>query len=142
METTWPGSNTPADQPPPAEYKTQDPEGHPPGKYTLRTIVKDSDHGRAYDQLTTDADRLAYMREHAHRSWNVVQTDTAFLEDRAAGKEYEIKKNTPAYEGLKQLKRDLGGASLAPGTKEYGALIQYFREHATNVKDLPTEEST
>jgi hypothetical protein len=134
MGTT--ASKTLAEQPPAPHYKIHDPAGHPEGNFTVRIITIDSDEGRAYAQLTTDADRLAYMREHAHRSWDAVRVDSAFFEDAVAGKTYEIKMNSPEYEGLKRLLRE-DGTSWPPGTRGFDAMVQYYRQHATAVRNLP-----
>ncbi|KAI1101489.1 hypothetical protein F4804DRAFT_315880 [Jackrogersella minutella] len=117
-------------------YKIHDKENNTNGNYKVYTILIDSDDGRAYEKLSTDAERLNYMRQHAHDSWDVVQVDSAFYEDNVAGKEYVIKMNTPEYAGLeKLLQKD--GSSWPPGTKEFDAMVQYYKEHATEVLDAP-----
>ncbi|KAK6072999.1 hypothetical protein SCUP234_06772 [Seiridium cupressi] len=120
-------------------YKIHDKEAtlpDRPGSYKVHTILIDSDEGRAYEKLTSDAERLEYTREHSVDSWWVVQVDTAFVEDNAAGKKYEIKMKSPAYEGLKKfLHQD--GSSPEPGTKGFEEMLQYYKEHATAIKDAP-----
>ncbi|KAI2471292.1 hypothetical protein F4781DRAFT_131141 [Annulohypoxylon bovei var. microspora] len=117
-------------------YKIHDKEGSSDGRYKVYTILIDSDDGRAYEKLSTHTERLEYMRKHAHDSWNVVQTDSTFLEDNLAGKTYTIKINSPEYEGLKKFLRE-DGSSWPPGTKEFDDMARYYREHATSVEDAP-----
>ncbi|KAH8205104.1 hypothetical protein TruAng_000669 [Truncatella angustata] len=93
------------------------------GSFKVHTILIDSDEGRAYEKLTTDAERLDYMRKHSVDSWWVVQADTVSFEDNVAGKRYEIKKNSDEYKGLKKLlKKD--GSTPDPGTKEWDKMVR------------------
>ncbi|KAI1859462.1 hypothetical protein JX265_010465 [Neoarthrinium moseri] len=115
-------------------YKMRGTEG---GFRKVYIILIDSDKGRALEKLETDDERLAYMRENADDSWRLVQADTAFFEDITLGKKYSIKKGTPEYEGLqKTLQED--GSSWPPGTEEFNAMLQYYREYATEVEDIAT----
>ncbi|KAH6652303.1 hypothetical protein BKA67DRAFT_573538 [Truncatella angustata] len=110
------------------------------GSFKVHTILIDSDEGRAYEKLTTDAERLDYMRKHSVDSWWVVQADTVSFEDNVAGKRYEIKKNSDEYKGLKKLlKKD--GSTPDPGTKEWDKMVRYYKEHATTIADVPVNTS-
>lgn len=51
------------------------------------------------------------------------------------GKEYRIKINSPEHVGLQKLMKKDGG-SWDPEDQEYGAMIQYFKDHATTVADV------
>ncbi|KAH9907777.1 hypothetical protein F4778DRAFT_797848 [Xylariomycetidae sp. FL2044] len=107
------------------------------GSQEVYIVLMDSEKGRALEKLETDTERLEYMRVNADDSWQVVQADTVFLEDVAAGKKYSIKKGTAEYDGLqKTLQED--GSSWPQGTKEFTAMLQYYRRHATIVEDLPS----
>ncbi|KAI1406761.1 hypothetical protein F5Y13DRAFT_196087 [Hypoxylon sp. FL1857] len=116
-------------------YKIEDKDGDSDGNLKIYIILIDSDDGRAYEKLSTDAARLDYMRKHAHDSWSVVQPDSVFYEDTAAGKEYVIKINSREYEGLQKLLQE-DGSSWPPGTKEFDAMVRYYKERATTVKDI------
>lgn len=118
-------------------YKIHDKEDSKDGSFRIYKIMIDSDDGRAYEKLSTDAERLDYMRAHAHDSWKVVQVDSVFYEDRVEGKTYIIKKDTPEYEGLKKLYRK-DGNSWPPGTKEFDDMVQYYKDYATSVEERPS----
>jgi hypothetical protein len=114
------------------------PEGTPEEFWKCRVlrVLIDSDEGRAYEKLSTDTERLEYMRKHAQDTYDVVRTSTIFYADWENGKEYRIKINSPEHAGLQKLMKEDGG-SWAPDDKEYGAMIQYFKDHATTVADVP-----
>ncbi|KAI0380437.1 hypothetical protein F5Y04DRAFT_289423 [Hypomontagnella monticulosa] len=118
-------------------YKIEDREGCEDGSFRIYKIMIDSDDGRAYEKLSTDAERLDYMRAHAHDSWKVAQVDSVFYEDRVEGKTYIIKKDTPEYEGLKKLHRK-DDSSWLPGTKEFDDMVQYYKDYATSVEERPS----
>ncbi|KAI1644375.1 uncharacterized protein F4817DRAFT_346774 [Daldinia loculata] len=117
-------------------YKIHDKENGSNGSFKVYTILIDSDDGRAYEKLSTDSERLDYMRKHAHDSWDVVRTDAAFYEDCELGKRYTIKKDSPEYEGLQKMMRK-DGECHHEGTKEFHDMLQYYKDHATTVEDIP-----
>lgn len=117
-------------------YTIHDLENKPHGSYTVYAIRIDSDDGRAYKALSTHAERLAFMRERAHDSWNAVQADSAFLEDNVAGKTYVIKMDTPEYEGLQKMLMEDGGC-WPEGTREFEDMVRYYKEHATEIEEAP-----
>ncbi|OTA98108.1 hypothetical protein M426DRAFT_17749 [Hypoxylon sp. CI-4A] len=106
------------------------------GRFNMYRVLIDSDEGRAFEKLSTDSERLDFMRKHAHGSWVVVRSDSCFIEDLAAGKKYVIKIDTPEYEGLQKFLQE-DGDSWPPGTKEFDAMFQYYKEHASSVHDVP-----
>ncbi|KAI1205863.1 uncharacterized protein F4807DRAFT_470630 [Annulohypoxylon truncatum] len=122
----------PREQP---HYSIDDREKSPNSELKVYIIVIDSDDGRTYEKLSTDAERLEYMRKHVHDNWDVVQLDTVFFEDNKASKTYNIKINSPEYEGLKKFLQEDESTPLI-GTKEFD-MVQYYREHATSVEDAP-----
>jgi hypothetical protein len=117
------------------------PEGTPEGNYQMLRILIDSEEGRAYEKLSTDTERLEYMREHAHDKYEVVQVDSTFYEDRENGKRYVIKIKSPEYEGLQKLLRE-DGSSWSPEDREWDAMIQYYKDHATTVEEVPIRSCT
>ncbi|KAF3066553.1 hypothetical protein GL218_09019 [Daldinia childiae] len=116
-------------------YKIHDRENGSNGSFKVYIILIDSDDGRAYEKLSTDSERLDYMRKHANDSWDVVRPDAAFYEDYELGKRYTIKKDSPEYKGLQKLMRK-DGESYHEGTKEFADMLQYYKEHATMVEDI------
>ncbi|KAI1652703.1 hypothetical protein F4813DRAFT_394432 [Daldinia decipiens] len=117
-------------------YKIHDKQSGWNGSFKVYTILIDSDDGRAYEKLSTDSERLDYMRKHAHDSWNVVRPDAAFYEDHELGKRYTIKINSPEYERLQKMMRK-DGECPDEGTKEFDDMLQYYKDHATSVEDIP-----
>jgi hypothetical protein len=117
------------------------PEGTPEGNYRMLRILMDSEEGRAYEKLSTDTDRLDYMRKHAHDKYNVVQVDSTFYEDRENGKRYLIKFKSPEYEGLRKLLRE-DGSYWSPEDREWDAMIQYYKDHAPTVEDIVIRSCT
>ncbi|KAI0134989.1 hypothetical protein F4814DRAFT_6244 [Daldinia grandis] len=117
-------------------YTIDDKENSSNGSFKVHAILIDSDDGRAYEKLSTDSERLDYMRKHAHDSWNVVQTDAHFYEDHESGKRYIIKKNSPECEGLRKMMQQ-DGECYPEGTKEFDDMLRYYEEHATSVEDIP-----
>jgi hypothetical protein len=113
------------------------PEGLPEENYfecfVLRILI-DSDEGRAYGKLSTDVERLEYMRKHAHDKYQVVNVDHTFYEDREEGKTYLINTKSPEYKGLQKILRE-DGSSWSPEDKEYEAMIKYYKDYATKVED-------
>jgi len=102
----------------------------------------DSDEGRAYEKLTSAADRLAYMRKHhdpedSHE--NVCPTWRGWV-DEVAGKHYSILIRSPEGDEIEKLVSKLSGPDGWPpeGTKERREIEDYYREHAHEVVDLET----
>ncbi|KAI1478813.1 hypothetical protein F4774DRAFT_144835 [Daldinia eschscholtzii] len=118
-------------------YKIHDGEDSSNGdRYKVYVVLIDSDDGRAYEKLSTDSERLDYMRTHAHDSWDVVRPNAAFYEDHESRKRYVIKVDSPEYEGLQKTMKD--GECYLEGTKEFDDMLRYYRDHATTVEDLPS----
>jgi hypothetical protein len=62
-------------------YTFKDKDEDPEVDYTLLKIRVDSDEGRVYTTLSTDAERLEYMRNHAHDRVGHVTPQWSFYED-------------------------------------------------------------
>ncbi len=118
----------------------ENPEETPEGNSYILRILIDSDEGRAYEKLSTHPERLDYMRKHHHDKYKVIQTTATFYEDREEGKSYSIDYKSPEYEGLQKYLRE-DGYSWTPEDKEWDAMIQYFKDHATKVEDVPVRPS-
>ncbi|KAK8102417.1 hypothetical protein PG984_015563 [Apiospora sp. TS-2023a] len=101
----------------------------------LYLIVKDTDEGRAYEQLATDVERLAYMQAHAHESWGVAHPSHAFVYD--GNKVYKIgRREAPAaWHGPGS------GGEWKHGSAEWKEYVQFFKDHATCVEDPDPDEN-
>jgi hypothetical protein len=79
----------------PIHHIFKDTTSENPQGYDVYKVIIDSDEGRAYSMLTTDPERLQFMRERAHEKMPIVFTTWHFYEDAAAGKEYGILIDSP-----------------------------------------------
>ncbi|KAK8096210.1 uncharacterized protein PG998_002670 [Apiospora kogelbergensis] len=109
------------------------------GDYKTYAIVKDTDEGRAYGELTTDDERRSYMLEHAHHRGLLVEANGIFVEDKVEGTSWMIDRRVApeAYKGAEELRdrlklRKEDFKSRSPRWLEY---VQYFKDHATTTED-------
>ncbi|OAA66889.1 hypothetical protein SPI_01465 [Niveomyces insectorum RCEF 264] len=108
--------------------------GH--GSVSYRLTI-DAENGRAYAQLASDADRLAFMQAHADEVRRSAEPDSTFYHDHDAGKRYILYKGTPEYEGLQALSQADGRLWWPEGTPEAEAVVAYFKTHAHEVRNVP-----
>jgi hypothetical protein len=101
--------------------------------YDVYKVIIDSDEGRAYSMITTEPERLQFMRKHAHEKMPVVFATWHFYEDLAAGKEYSILLDSPEGREVDAL---MGDSDAERDEKTEGRLLAYFRAHAHKVQDL------
>lgn len=118
----------------PLHYTLKDTTSETLQGYDVYKVIVDSDEGRAYSMITTEPERLQFMREHAHEKTPVVFATWHFYEDRAAGKEYSILIDSP--EG-KEVDALMGDSDAEQDDTSKGRLLAYFRAHAHKVQDLP-----
>jgi hypothetical protein len=104
-----------------------------PQGYDVYKVVIDSDEGRAYAKLTTDPERLQFMRQHAHEKMPVVFATWHFYEDPTAGKEYNILIDSPEGREVDAL---MGDSDAERGEEVEGKLLAYFKAHAHKVHAL------
>lgn len=98
-------------------------------------ILVDSDEGRAYAELSTDAERLQHMRLYAHEKSAIVQAQWHFYRDKKEGKEYFIHINTPESEEVETLMGD-SDEEWEEDSERAELVLRYFREHAHKVEVL------
>ncbi len=103
-----------------------------PDTSTLYKVLVDSDEGRTFASLTNDADRVRYMRQHAHQKQENVQAQWAFYEDTEAGKRYLIRNRSPEGEEVSRMMN----LDEEKGKLGQGAVLRYYREHAHVVEDI------
>lgn len=96
-------------------------------------ILVDSDEGRAYTKLSTDAERLQHMRLYAHQKSTMAQAQWRVYTDKKEGKEYLIHINTPEYKEVERLMGD-SDDEWEEESERAQIVHQYFREHAHNVE--------
>jgi hypothetical protein len=83
--------------------------------------------------LTTDPDRLQFMREYAHEKMSVVFTTWHFYEDPAAVKEYSILIDSSEGREVDTL---MGDSDAEQDKGKDGRLLAYSKAHAHKVEDL------
>ena len=119
---------------PPEHYTLKD-EDNLEGDFTLCMVRVDSDEGRAYAKLSTDAERLQYMRLHAHEKVKHVSPQWHFYQDSKAKKMYYIRIRSPEGEEVSQLIGD-SDEEVEDGSEKDEMLFRYFREHAHRVEAM------
>ena len=108
------------------------------GAWIFRILI-DSVEGRAYVKLTTDVERLEYMRQHHHDSYEIVPPSQTGWIDETAGLEYTIQIRSPEGEELAKLRSKFPDECWPPeGTKERREIEDYYRKHAHEIVDVET----
>ncbi len=126
---TQPSGSTPAQ----THYIFKDATSETPQGWDTYKVLIDSDRGRAYAQLATDPERLAFMRLHADEKQPVVFATHYFYEDRERGKEYSVLIES---ETGGEVERLMGDRDEKGSEEAEERLREYFREHAHVVEEL------
>jgi len=100
-------------------------------------VLINSDEGRAYVKLSTDPERLEFMRLHAHERQDTVFAQWMFYRDFKAGKAYNILIRSPEGEEASRL---IGDSDDEMDEKTEEAVLKYFQENAHEVTELSQEE--
>ena len=96
-------------------------------------ILVNSAEGRVYSQLTTDIDRLEFVRLHAHEKTVHVSPQWRFYRDRDKGLNYHICTGSQEDREVSELVGD-SDEELEEGSGRDHAVRRYFREHAHGVE--------
>jgi hypothetical protein len=117
----------------PKHHCFKDTTSETPQGYDIYKVLIDSDEGRAYTKLTTDPDRLHFMRQYAHEKMPVVFATWHFYEDHIAGKEYSILIDCPEGREVDAL---MGDFDAEQSGEAEGKLLAYFKAHAHEVDTM------
>ena len=127
-------ANTPGNEELPMYHFFKDSTSENSKGYDVYKVLVDSDDGRAYAKLTTDPERLHFMRQHAHEKMPVVFATWHFYQDHAEGKEYNILIDSPEGREVSALMED---SDAERDEEAEGKLLAYFKAHAHEVQTLP-----
>jgi len=131
-------ANAPGNEELPTYHFFRDSTAETPQGYDFYKVLVDSNEGRAFAALTTDPERLRFMRQHAHEKMPVVYATIHFYQDHVAGKEYDILIDSPEGREVDAL--------MAEFDTEWdevaeGKLLAYFKAHAHRVHTLPSKSA-
>ncbi|KLU83758.1 hypothetical protein MAPG_02809 [Magnaporthiopsis poae ATCC 64411] len=121
-------------------HSLRDEESADGTRYNLLKIFCDTPEGRAYDDLVTDEQRLAYMRaNHQDNTWHV-QPDERIFEDWDEGKCYVVKIRSPEGQALAKLDPPGGEEWEDEKSEGYRAWVDFFKKNASYVEELQPED--
>lgn len=121
-------------------HSLKDEESADGTRHKLLKIFCDTPEGRAYSDLATDEQRLAYMRAHHQDSTWHVKPDERVLEDWDEGKCYVVKIRSPEGQALAKLDPQGGGEWEDEKSEGYRAWVEFFKKNASYVEELQPED--
>lgn len=104
-----------------------------PQGYDVYKVLIESDEGRTYAKLSTDAERLEFMRLHAHEKIPTVYANVIGYDDLKEGKAYSINVKSPEAEKASEL---IGDSDDERDEEAEEKVRLYFKKHAHTVHDL------
>lgn len=116
------------------DYTNPDPKTN----YTCYKLIAGSDDALAFAKLTTDPERLEFMRKHAV-DWHDMPFKgadwTGYL-DKEAGREYLIRFDSPEGDAFEELAGDYPYDDAERDKEIDRQLLAYAKAHAHVVKDI------
>ncbi|KIH89928.1 hypothetical protein SPBR_01098 [Sporothrix brasiliensis 5110] len=100
---------------------------------TIFWLPIDSEEGRVYAQLTTDAARLPYIITHSTEIWHTTMPEGLYFYDEPANTRYCIRRHTAAFDGLLRLGLPDGSILWPEGSPQWEAVAQYYRDLGKNL---------
>lgn len=126
-------STSEVNQEPPKYYIFKETTSETPQGYDIYKVLVDSDEGRNYAKLTTDPERLQFVRQYAHEKMSIVFPTWHYYEDPESGKEYSILIDSPEGREVDEL---MGDSDDELGEEASRKLLAYFKAHAHKVQDF------